>query len=225
MLNQSAYATGQQVKGKASLREGATKPPRPFEEGDLVNIMDDIGRYANIGREDMAVLREKNQAGSGKAGIGTSRTRGDIIKKTFESGFLEKYKEKKKVYIRPTSKAIKTVDILGSMPTARVLVSPELTAQWEVGLKKIEEGVVSPRQFMDKITAMITVAVKEIQDSGSRASPGKRNVSHPKHGASCEKCSDGKLEARSVTKKDSKRFGQVFVKCNACDYFGEFIDP
>ena len=147
----SKYQVGQITTGTPSLREGKTKPPRPFVEGDLVDIMDDIGRYAEIGREDMAVLRQKNASGSGKAGIGTARTRGEIIKKTFESDYLEKYKQGKKVYIRPTAKAIAMYDLLLPLPTGAVLVSPELTAKWEIGLEKIESGAVTPAQFMAKI--------------------------------------------------------------------------
>ena len=76
-IDVSSFSPGQAVRGSASLKEGMAVPPKPFVEGDLVAIMDDIGRFAQIGKEDMAVLRGRND--SGKAGIGTARTRGEII--------------------------------------------------------------------------------------------------------------------------------------------------
>lgn len=49
-LDISAYTVGASVSGRATVREGKTKAPRPFVEGDLISIMDDIARYAEIGR-------------------------------------------------------------------------------------------------------------------------------------------------------------------------------
>lgn len=226
-LDPSRYKAGQKITGVASITEGSTRKPRPFEEGDLVNIMDDIGRYAEIGREDMAVLMAKSRdtGGSGKAGIGTARTRGEIIKKAFESGFLEKYKDKKKTFIRPTEKAVSTYDLLISRPAAKVLVSPETTAKWEVGLKKIENGSFSPEKFIAMVKDMVASVTSDLLSNPTTQQ--RANVPpHPKDGETCEKCNKGKLVTRLVMKKDSKNYGKRFVVCDSkeCGYFGDFID-
>lgn len=238
MLDVSAYQVGQKVSGKALVKDGMTTPPRPFVEGDLVDIMDDIGRYAEIGKEDMAILRERNKTGSGKAGIGTARTRGEIIKKLFESDFLVKAKGGKKKsggVINPTDKGILLYNQLSACGIAQVLVSPEMTAKWEQGLEKIESGEITVEQFMSKLEQFVEQMVKDMTaaptnpmfgKSGGTAAPREQVEPHPMDGQPCPKCGDGKLVTLKVTNDKSKAFGQRYVRCDAkgkCDYFGEFI--
>lgn len=227
VLDPSLFKVGQEIVGVASLTEKMTLPPRNFEEGDLVDIMDNIGRYADIGRDDLAVLKTRNAAGSGNAGIGTSRTRGEIIKKTFESGFIEKFEKKeqrsKKKYIRPTAKAVMMYDFLIDKRVSKVLVSPEMTAKWEIGLKKVEMGEITEEQFMSKIVEMVSAMTSELLEGYVR--PTKEKIDkHPMDGNECPKCKKGSLLTRFVSKKESKNFGKRFVACGKCDYFGEFID-
>lgn len=236
MLDVSAYKVGQTIRGKASVRDGMTTPPRPFVEGDLVDIMDDIGRYAEIGKDDMAVLRNRNQSGSGKAGIGTARTRGEIIKKLFEAGFLEKAKGKKKGggVISPTDKGISLYSKLSRCGIAQTLISPEMTAAWERGLEKIEAGEITVEQFMTKLEQFVERMVVDMTAAPSNPMFGKQVSSaprepvdpHPMDGQECPKCKDGKLATFKVTNEKSKAFGQRYVRCNnkgKCDYFGEFM--
>jgi DNA topoisomerase-3 len=229
-LDPSQYKIGQTVHGTATLSIGKTRPPRAFEEGDLIDIMDDIGRYAQIGKDDMAILKERNAAGSGKAGIGTARTRGETIKKCFSAGFLERYKEKKKTYIRPTEKAMVTYDLLIDKPASRVLVTPEMTAKWEAGLKKIENGTLTKEKFLSMITDMVIAITNEIMANPTNQSApfADRPVvePHPMDGDACPKCKKGKLVTRVVSKPESKSFGKRFVSCDnkPCGFFGEFID-
>jgi DNA topoisomerase-3 len=232
----SKYSVGQKITGKASLREGKTTPPRLFIEADLVDIMDDIGRYASIDKADMAILREKNKAGSGKAGIGTARTRGEIIKKLFESGFLVKSAKsgKKAVTISPTDKGIDLYNKLLSCGVAKTLVSPEMTARWEEGLDKIEKGEIDINQFMSKMIPFVNQMVTDMTSNPTNPMYKKNGSSssllgepvdpHPMHGQKCPKCEKGKLITGKVSKESSKMFGQRYVRCDnkECDYFGEF---
>lgn len=165
------FKKGQTVTGRASLKEGKTTPPRAFAEGDLIDIMDDIGRYAQIGREDMEILRQKNKSGSGKAGIGTARTRGEIIDKLFKTEYLVKTKTKGKVVIAPTEKAIRLYDKLSETRTGRILISPEMTANWEKGLAGIEEGTVSFDEFIEKMVQLINAMVTEMLGDSSGKKP------------------------------------------------------
>ncbi len=171
MIDVERFKKGQMVTGRASLKEGKTTPPRAFVEGDLIEIMDDIGRYAQIGRDEMDVLRQKNKSGSGKAGIGTARTRGEIIEKLFKTEYLVKTKTKGKVVIAPTEKAIRLYDKLSETRTGRILISPEMTANWEKGLSGIEDGSVSFDEFIEKMVQLINAMVSEmrVDPSGKKA--------------------------------------------------------
>lgn len=231
MLDISAYQKGSVITGKASLREGKTKPPSQFIEADLIDIMDDIGRYAHIGTNDLAILREKNSAGTGKAGIGTARTRGEIIKKLFDGGFFlkEKIKGKKIPIVIPSEKAMYLYQKLGECGVAKALNSPEMTAKWEAGLNKIELGEITIEQFMSKMEAFIAQMTADVLANPTNTQYGKIESDierHPKHGEICPKCKKGHLITFKVTDETKKSFGCRYVRCDQrgkCDFFGEFI--
>ena len=250
MLDVAQYEVGGTVNGRAFVREGKTAAPRPFVEGDLILIMDDIGRYANIGKEDAAILRDKNSAGSGKAGIGTARTRGEVIKKLFDDAFLVKQagKSKKVPIVVPTQKSIDLFDKLSQCGSAKVLISPEMTAKWEMGLAKIERGEITVEQFMYALYKFVAQLTKDMTANPTNPYFGKPRISgisskpgtssggevisncderHPRHGKLCDKCKEGQLVTMKVVKKDSAALGKLYVKCDhrKCDYFGEFIKP
>lgn len=232
MLDISAYQVGQKIGGSATLKVGKTMPPKQFVEGDLVDIMDDIGRYAQIGKEEMAVLKQKNQTGSGKAGIGTARTRGEIINKLFDAEFLKKDKAGK---LTPTEKGMQLYKLLNERGVACALVSPEMTAQWERGLEKIEKGEITVERFMSQLEPFIRQMVADMMSNPTNPMFGKTRSAaaapdvepHPMHGEACPKCKKGKLITGLVTKETSKSFGQRYVRCDAgkdkCDFFGEFV--
>jgi DNA topoisomerase-3 len=225
MLDVSKYRVGEKIGGFSVLKESKTSPPRQFVEGDLVDIMDDIGKYAQIGRETMQVLRQKNKSGSGKAGIGTARTRGEIINKLFATEFLEKDKKGK---LTPTEKGILLYTKLGQCGVAKTLISPEMTAQWEIGLEKIEQGKITLDQFMAQLLPFIEAMVTDMMASPSATArgPSKSVEKHPKDGQVCPECNKGTLFTMLVMKKESKSFGKRYVRCSdkdGCKYFGEFI--
>lgn len=233
-IDLSAFSVGQQVTGHANLKTGHTSPPSLFMEGDLIDVMDDIGRYANIGKEDMHTLKQANKTGSDKpgAGIGTARTRGEIVKKLFEKGYFSKITKNKKNYVAPTEKAIRLYQSLIAYPTGSVLVSPELTAKWEIGLEKIEKGDITLSQFMSKLVPMINEIVKEVMANPTVTrgddKPRKRGQNdiapHTLEGKICDKCEKGVLVTNLVTNEQSRYFGKRYVRCPECKNFGNFID-
>ncbi len=227
------FQVGMKITAKAGLREGKTKPPSLFMEGDLVSVMDDIGKYANIGKDDMQTLKQANKSGTGKAGIGTARTRGDIIKNLFDKKYFDRIKKNNKEYVIPTEKALRLYDLLSKYHTGSVLVSPELTAKWESGLEKIESGAITIQQFMSKLVPMIEEVVREIManptvergQKTTRRKIGENEIKpHPLDGQICDKCKKGNLKTGLVTNPQSARFGNRYVFCSDCKYFGEFIE-
>lgn len=236
VLDVSKYAVGATITGEAFIRQSSTKPPRQFIEGDLVDIMDDIGRYAEIGKDDAAILRERNKAGSGKAGIGTARTRGEVIKKLFNDGFFEVKPSGRKKFIVPTPKSLSIYSVLQERGAGKVLVSPEMTAKWEAGLSKIESGEITPDQFMTQMNRFVVQMVSDIVVNPTNPRYGRKPTSstgdvtsncdekHTSDGKACEKCKNGQMVTMKVGNKESKNFGKLYVRCSnrSCDYFGEF---
>ena len=85
------------------------------------------------------------------AGIGTSATRGEIIKK------LEKIKHininSKTQIVTPTEKGEAIYDIVKqSIPD---MLNPKLTASWEKGLEMVANKEIPPEEFMKKLEKYI----------------------------------------------------------------------
>ena len=81
------------------------------------------------------------------AGIGTSATRAEIIKKLERIKYIDI--NSKTQIITPTAKGEKIYDIvLKSIPD---MLNPELTASWEKGLDMVAKKVIEPNIFMEKL--------------------------------------------------------------------------
>ena len=120
------------------LKEAETSPPSRYNSGSIILAMENAGKL--IEEEE---LREQIKG----AGIGTSATRGEIIKK------LEKIKymqiNSKTQIITPTKKGEYIYDIVKqSMPD---MLNPKLTASWEKGLDMVAKKEIEPDEFMVKL--------------------------------------------------------------------------
>ena len=129
------------VKGY-ELKEAETTPPSRYNSGSLILAMENAGKL--IEEEE---LREQIKG----AGIGTSATRGEIIKK------LEKIKyidiNTKTQIVTPTAKGEVIYDVVKySMPD---MLNAKLTASWEKGLDMVWKKEIKPEEFMDKLTNYI----------------------------------------------------------------------
>ena len=81
------------------------------------------------------------------AGIGTSATRGEIIKKLERIQYI-KINSKTQI-VTPTEKGEKIFDIVNqAMPD---MLNPKLTASWEKGLDMVAKKEIKPKIFMDKL--------------------------------------------------------------------------
>ena len=126
------------------IKEAETSPPSRYNSGTIILAMENAGKLI----EDEE-LREQIKG----AGIGTSATRGEIIKK------LEKIKyidiNSKTQIVTPTAKGEFIYDIVNmSMPD---MLNPKLTASWEKGLDMVAKKEIIPDEFMKKLEKYIKI--------------------------------------------------------------------
>lgn len=117
-------------------KEGMTTPPKLFTEGDLIEVMKSAGQkggHTLADDEEKAVLKETQ-------GIGTGATRAEIIN-TLKA---KEYITIKKNQTHITQKGI----ILCEAVTGTLLASPEMTAKWEIYLRKIGQGTGDQKTFL-----------------------------------------------------------------------------
>ena len=120
-----------------SVKEGKTTPPKSHTEATLLSSME------TAGAEDMPDDVERK-------GLGTPATRAGIIEKLVKVGLVER-KGGKKGYTRlPTTKGVSLITVL-----PEELQSPQLTAEWEQKLLRMERGEIAPDAFMRDISKMV----------------------------------------------------------------------
>lgn len=123
-------------------KEAETSPPNRYNSGSIILAMENAGKLI----EDEA-LREQIKG----AGIGTSATRAEIIKKLERIGYIAI--NSKTQIITPTDKGEVVYDVVcSSMPD---MLNPELTASWEKGLEMVAKKEIEPQVFMDKLERYI----------------------------------------------------------------------
>ena len=123
-------------------KDAETSPPSRYNSGSIILAMENAGKLI----EDEE-LREQIKG----AGIGTSATRAEIIKK------LEKIKyiaiNSKTQIITPTHKGEAIYDIVyHSMPD---MLNPKLTASWEKGLDMVAKKEIKSGEFTIKLEKYI----------------------------------------------------------------------
>ena len=130
---------GQEVQVQNfEIKDAETSPPTRYNSGSIILAMENAGKLI----EDEE-LREQIKG----AGIGTSATRGEIIKK------LEKIKyidiNSKTQIVTPTQKGEAIYDVVNySMPD---MLNPKLTASWEKGLDMVAKKEIESNVFMTKL--------------------------------------------------------------------------
>ena len=120
------------------IKQAETSPPNRYNSGSIILAMENAGKL--IEEEE---LREQIKG----AGIGTSATRGEIIKKLEKIHYIEI--NNKTQIITPSQKGEYIYDIvLQSMPD---MLNPKLTASWEKGLDMVAKKEIKPDEFMTKL--------------------------------------------------------------------------
>ncbi len=148
-----------------NVEEKETSPPKPYNDGTLLNAMRYIGRQVD---DDSLAAQLKDQ------GLGTQATRAAVIERLIKSKYI--YRKGKSIF--PTEKGIQLIDVVVSD-----LKTPELTAQWEIKLSDIQEGRIRQEQFMTEIADFTRSFIPLIKNS--RMSSGRE------HYGKCPKCKDG----------------------------------
>lgn len=130
------------------LHEGQTVPPDRFNTATLLDAMQNAGNYVSS-VESRKILKES-------AGLGTSATRAEMLKKLEATGMVS---VKKTVYF-PTPFGLSLIDTIGD----RMICSPEMTANWEKKLKGLEDGSYQG-DFAVEMKQYVTVETKDMLDN------------------------------------------------------------
>lgn len=123
---------------KIEVKEGETTPPSRYTTGTMILAMENAGKLI----ED-----EELRAQIKGAGIGTSATRAEIIKKLQKNAYI--LCNSKTQVITPSVKGELIYEVVkDSMPD---MLNPELTASWEKGLTMVANQEIGAEVFMEKL--------------------------------------------------------------------------
>lgn len=125
------------------IKEGKTSPPKRYNSGSLILAMENAGQLI----ED-----EELRAQIKGSGIGTSATRGEILKKLFNNKYLAL--NKKTQIVTPTMLGEMIYDVVDH--SVRSLLNPELTASWEKGLTYVADGDITSDEYMMKLDRFVS---------------------------------------------------------------------
>ena len=130
-------------------KDAETSPPTRYNSGSIILAMENAGKLI----EDEE-LREQIKG----AGIGTSATRGEIIKKLEKINYI-KINEKTQI-ITPSAKGEAIYDVVNSsMPD---ILNPKLTASWEKGLDMVAKKEIKSEEFMVKLETYIKAKINKL---------------------------------------------------------------
>ena len=134
---------------KLETKEAETSPPTRYNSGSIILAMENAGKL--IEEEE---LREQIKG----AGIGTSATRAEIMKKLEKINYIQI--NNKTQIITPTQKGEIIYDIVrNSMPD---MLNPKLTASWEKGLDMVAKKEINPEVFMEKLENYINSKFRKV---------------------------------------------------------------
>lgn len=177
------------VQSEIGIKEGATQPPKPYTEGQLIAMMKTCGKLVeDQGETD--ILKEIE-------GLGTEATRSGIIETIKKHG-----------YISVTKNIVSITDkgrVLCQAIEGSLLASPSMTAKWETYLKKIGNGEGTGQHFLGSVAKFIEKLLEDVPaqleqqkiDIVLPPSPSTRKGSYtPTEVAPCPKCGNGTIVAR-----------------------------
>jgi len=128
-----------------------TQPPKRYSEASLLSAMEFAGKEMD---DD-----ELKEAMKGR-GLGTPATRAAIIERLKDVGYIAL--EKKSLV--PTPKGRQLVERAEAIG-AQVLLSAELTGEWEKRIADIQAGDYQPERFMQEIRRLAVQVVDQVQQA------------------------------------------------------------
>ncbi|WP_429885559.1 DNA topoisomerase [Geoalkalibacter halelectricus] len=141
-------------KGKAvtlqmlSLAQGMTSPPLPYNDATLIHDMTHVAKFVDD-PDAQKVLRRCS-------GIGTSATRGRIIKDIVDAGYVIRRGKGRGLCLEPKGRAL--VAVLGDQE----IMDPGTTAIWESRLEKIAREEGGDRDYL--LNGVMASVVKLVED-------------------------------------------------------------
>ncbi|MGE5561658.1 MAG: DNA topoisomerase 3, partial [Chloroflexota bacterium] len=152
----ASLAVGDEVaiQEAAAVRK-ETEPPRPFTDATLLAAMETAGRELDDGDLRDAMKRH---------GLGTPATRAATIERLREVGYIERSGRT----LRATPKGEQLVGVVAAVG-ADVLLSPELTGEWERRIADVQSGDYDPDRFEREIVALVRDIVGRVTAAEGRA--------------------------------------------------------
>jgi len=173
---------GEKVNGAVKLKEGATTPPKPYTEGQLIAMMKTCGKMVE-NEEEIEILKEVD-------GLGTEATRSGIIETIKRHGYIE--------VIKNIVSVTKKGEILCQSIEGNLLSSPSMTAKWEAYLRKIGNGDGSQEHFIATIAKFINKLIEEVPNQLNVESLEKNiaTIQRVDQIATCPTCKKGSIGSR-----------------------------
>lgn len=170
------------VESHIHIHEGTTQPPKPYTEGQLVQMMKTCGKLIeDEGESD--ILKEVE-------GLGTEATRSGIIETIKRHGYIEVVKN----IVNITDKG----KVLCETIEGSLLSSPSMTAKWETYLRKIGNGNGSQEAFLGSVSKflhhLIQVTPEKVAGTNIQAAIDSAPSNEPI--VECPICHKGKMVAR-----------------------------
>ncbi|WP_026701296.1 type IA DNA topoisomerase [Salibacterium aidingense] len=160
-----------------------TKPPKPYTEGNLINMMKTCGQTVEDDEEAKRALKEVE-------GLGTEATRSSIIKTLIRQEYIKVQKN----VVHVTKKG----EILCRAVEGSLLSKPEMTAKWELFLRKIGEGEAEKKTFIDNTAAFTRKLVNTADEKVHPLDISTEGLPEPKRS------------------KRSQKSTEPIVRCPAC---------
>ncbi|WP_318036241.1 type IA DNA topoisomerase [Halobacillus amylolyticus] len=161
------------------IKDGMTQPPKPYTEGQLINMMKTCGKAIDDS-DSQQILKDIE-------GLGTEATRANII----ETLKKQQYISIKKNKVEVTKKG----EILCQSVEGTLLSKAEMTAKWEQFLRLIGEGQKTKEGFLKNIDKFIHELMNKTPESldsttiEQRIEESKQEISLGK----CPSCQKGNV--------------------------------
>ena len=149
-----ALKEGDVVVMTYSTAKSETQPPKRYSSGSIILAMENAGNL---------IEEEELRAQIKGAGIGTSATRAETISKLCRVGYIRL--DNKTQILYPVDAGEILYDIVkDAVPD---LLSPKMTANWELGLDQIRANKITKQKYEDVITKYVRDGIANIKGAGS----------------------------------------------------------
>ncbi|MBV7392390.1 topoisomerase DNA-binding C4 zinc finger domain-containing protein [Enterococcus sp. ALS3] len=144
---------GQSVQVDLEMKEKETQPPKPYNEGSIIIAMKTAGKTV----DDEVTKNTLNEV----EGIGTEATRADVIETLKKREYI--LSQKNQLVITEKGRLL-----CQAVSNQALLTSAEMTAKWEVYLKKIGQSQGSQEVFLNNIKKFITHLIEAVPEDISK---------------------------------------------------------